>query len=426
MKRSVGILLLLVLLVGVFPVRAEQPAPIQHATINGMKVMLQQTKSELTEVTLLLKSGSGLDPKGKRGTALLMNFLVEQILAADNKEYGDYSISTYPDYTVINFSTTASDLKLVLQEVKYLLTSPLYHYDFINDLIELYSSEVIAAPVFGKAYAKVGALMYGANHPYNEELTPESIKAIRGEDVYRWYRKTYQPGNAILSITGGGDIDIKQLQKFFTPMLSETLDQRLLVDPVFPEKNKSVDYVDPNGRIATLCMGYPAPRIWDPEYPAFNVLVYYLENFQHYFEELRVKEGLMYSEFIYYTVLEKPKAPNLVFMTMTDRESIPLVEERTVRLLQNLAQNGIEQKQIDGIVRVMKAEIKKQTLSGEGQALRNALSEYLQTRLLYGQNYLDELEKVKTEDIKAAVAKYFKHYVRVAYIPEKKAKNLYH
>ncbi|HYH01806.1 MAG TPA: hypothetical protein VEC37_01785, partial [Bacillota bacterium] len=263
MKRIVGMLLTWVLIMAVIPVRAEKSSPIQHTTINGMKVMLQQNKSELTEVTLLLKSGSGLDPKGKRGTALLMNSLVEMKLAAANEEYGDFAVNTQPDYTVINFSTTASDLKLVLQEVKDLLTAPLYSYDIITDLIEVYSTEIMAASVFSKAYTKVGALLYGADHPYSEDLSPEGIKAIRGEDVYRWYRKTYQPGNAILSITGGGDVDIKQLQKFFSPMLSETLDLRLLINPIIPDKNKSANFVDPNGRIATLCMGYPAPRVWD-------------------------------------------------------------------------------------------------------------------------------------------------------------------
>lgn len=426
MKRKLGIILLtLALALTVSPVGANGSSRVEYTTVNGMQIMLQQTDSELTEVSLLLKSGSGLDPKGKRGTALLMNSLVELKLFSSKEEFGDFNVLTYPDYTVINFKTTATELKLVLQEIKELLTTPLYSYDIITDLIEVYSTDIMAAPVFNKAYTKVGELFYGVNHPYNEVLSPQSIKAIRGTDVYRWYRKTYQPGNAILSIAGGSTMSIKKIEKFFKPMLSEKVDHRLMIEPIFPKKNISADFEDPNGRIATLCMAYPAPRLQDPEYPAFSVLVYYLENFQHYFEELRVKEGLMYSGFVYYNVLEKPKAPGIIFMTMTDRESLPLVEARTVALLSKLRRDGIDQKQIGQIVKTIKAKAKNQVLAGEGIAYRNALGEYLQTRMLETDYFLGMLEKVKTADIKTAVTKYLNYYVRVAFIPGKKAKGLY-
>jgi predicted Zn-dependent peptidase len=417
---SVGLFLLAAL-----PVGAEKAPWVEHTTISGMKILLQRTDSELAEVSLLLKSGSGLDPHAKQGTALVMNSLVNLKLNSGSDEYGDIEVNTFPDYTVINFATTREDLSQVLREVRQLLTQPLYNYDMIMDLKELYSTDLLAISPWAKVYQKFGEYFYGTVHPYSERMDSATLKKIKGADVYRWYRKTYQPGNAILSITGGTQLSLKKIAKIFKQMQSETVDQRLLVEPVIPGQNQTVEFEDPNGRIATLCMGYAAPRLQDSEYPAFRVLNYYLENFQHYFEELRVKEGLMYTGFVYYNYLEKPNAPSMVFMTMTDRDTLPKVETKTVQLVNDLITEGIDQSQIDQVVRTLKAEAKNQAMAGTGLAYRNALGEYLQTALLYEVNSLPLLEKVTTKDIKKAAAKYLQHYVRVAYIPVQQAKDLY-
>lgn len=426
MRLKTGLFLLLVIFLAVsLPVGAENPPRIEHTTINGMQVLLQRTDSELLEVSLLLKSGSGLDPATKQGAALVMNSLVNLKLSGGD-EYGEVELNTYPDYTVINFSTTGDELKRVLQEVRELLTLPLYNYDIIVDLKDLYSTDLLATSVWAKAYRKFGEYFYGANHPYNEKMDSETLKAIRGEDVYRWYRKTYQPGNAVLSIAGGTKLSMKKIEKFFNKMQGETVDRRLMINPVIPVGDQQLQFEDPNGRIATLCMGYAAPRIQDPEYPAFRVLNHYLENFQHYFEELRVKEGLMYTGFVYYNYPEKPQAPSMVFMAMTDPDNLAKVETQTVAVVNNLIKNGIEQPQIDQVVKTMKAEADNRAIAGKGVAYRNALSEYLQTSLLYDVNSFALLEKVTTEDIKKAAAKYLKNYVRVNYIPSKQAVDLYH
>lgn len=47
------------------PVWADGPARIERTTVNGMPILLQRTNSDLVEVTMLLKSGSGLDGKKK-------------------------------------------------------------------------------------------------------------------------------------------------------------------------------------------------------------------------------------------------------------------------------------------------------------------------------------------------------------------------
>jgi predicted Zn-dependent peptidase len=427
LKTRLFLTLITIFVVATLPVGAEtaNPPRIEHTTISGMQVLLQRQKSELLEVSLLLKSGSGLDPESKQGVATVMNSLVNLKLSGD-EEYGNIELATYPDYTAITFSTTGNELSRVLQAVRQLLTVPLYNYDMIVDLKDLYSTDLLAISPWAKAYQKFCESFYGTGHPYNDRMDAATLRAITGEDVYRWYRKTYQPGNAILSIAGGAKLSLKKIEKFLSNMDGETIDHRLMIEPLLPTVDQKLQFEDPNGRIATFCMGYAAPRIQDPEYPAFRVINYYLENFQHFFEEVRVKRALMYTGFVYYNYPEKPQAPSMVFMAMSEPGNLAKVETQTVAIVNNLIAKGIEQSQIDQVVKTMKAEADNRALAGKGIAYRNALSEYLQTSRLYDVNSFALLEKVTTADIKKAAAKYLQHYVRIAYIPSKQEPDLYH
>ncbi|MGE5581148.1 MAG: M16 family metallopeptidase [Bacillota bacterium] len=425
-KRIAVLFLLFLVISSLLPVLAAQDfSRIDRTTVNGMNILLQKNGSKLVEVALLLKSGSGLDPVDRKGVALIMNELVMLNLLYNSKvELGEVNVETNPDFSLITIKTTSDKAEKALEKVKELLSYPLYSYDIISDLKEIYGTDIKGIPALTKSYFEFTKEFYGQDHPYNNWVDPDSIAAISGTDVYRWYRQTYQPGNAILAISGGCRQNIEQLEKLFSDIRSEQVDRRLLIKPVLLDKDLDLEEEDPNGRGTSIVIGFSAPRIQDPEYPAFRVIAYYLEEYQHYFEELREKEGLIYTEIVYYNYLEKPKAPNIVFATMTDPESLKTVELKTLGIVKQLAETGIEQAEIAKVVKAMKAEITAKKASGKGLAYLNALSQYLQTQLVYDENLAPKLEQVKTEDIKKAAAKYLQHYIKVAYIPKKLAEDL--
>ena len=422
------ILLVAVVLIGSIPIRAEDnskqaAAWIDRTTVSGMNILLQNTDSQVVDIVLLLKSGSGLDSSAQKGAALIMNQMVYFKLKYSKIKIGSIDVETYPDYSLISFKTTNSGLDKALVEVKDLLTEPLYSYDWITDLKGLYSTDLKGESPFFRAYNDFTAEFYGPDHPYNDRLEPDKMLAVSGKDVYQWYRKTYQPGNAILSITGKTDQSVNDLNKFFSNMNTESVDRRLTITPVKLEKDTQIDRPDLNSRESTITIGYAAPRFWDPEYPAFRVIAYYLNDYMHYFEELRVKEALFYVGDVYYNYLEKPKAPNIVFLTLTDPGSVQTVEARTMEVVNKLINEGISQAEIEQVIKAMKAQREGMSESEKNYAVRNALSQYLQTQLVYDENLMAGLSKVKTADIQQAAAKYFKHYVQVVYTPKEMPEN---
>lgn len=425
---KLGVLIILVILVSFGQIFAENDSKkasawIDRTTVSGMTILLQKTDSKVVDVVLLLKSGSGLDPANKKGVALIMNSMVSGLIRFSKTKIGDVNVDTFPDYTLISFKTTNSGLKKALSVIYALLSEPIYSYDNVTNLKGLFSTDLKGMPPYYRAYYDFTAEFYGADHPYNDRPDPEKIMAITGKEVYEWYRKTYQPGNAILSITGKVGQSIKDLNKFFADMHTESVDRRLIINTVNLEKDAHFEQADLNGRIGSISIGFSAPRLWDPEYPAFRVMAYYLEDYMHYFEELRVKEGLFYAGFVYYNYMEKPKAPNIAFVTMTDPASVKRIKERTLAIVNGLVEQGISQSEIDRVIKAIKANQAGLSESQKNTAIRNALSQYLQTQLVYEENLMARLSQVKTEDIQKAASKYFKHYIQVVYTPREMAEN---
>lgn len=403
---------------------SKQPSAwIDRTTVSGMTILLQKTNSKVVDVVLLLKSGSGLDPAGKKGTALIMNQIVYSVARYSSVKIGEVNVDTFPDYTLISFKTTNSGLKKALPVIYFLLSEQIYSYDSVINLKGLYSTALKGRPPYFQAYYDFTAAFYGANHPYNDWTDPEKITAITGKEIYEWYRKTYQPGNAILSITGKVSQSIKDLNKYFADMPTESVDRRLMINTVNLEKDVQLEREDLNSRISAISIGFSAPRLWDPEYPAFRIISYYLEDYMHYFQELRVKEGLFYAGFVYYDYMEKPKAPNIAFITMTDPPSVKKIKERTLAIVKELIDQGISQPEIGQIINSMKASQAGLSESQRNTATRNALSQYLQTQLVYEENLMAKICQVGTEDIKKAAAKYFKHYIQVVCSPKEMAEN---
>jgi predicted Zn-dependent peptidase len=415
-----AIVVVFLTLFSVLPAMAEEPSQIERTTVSGMRVFLEKNQSEIAEIALLLRSGSGLEPPDKRGIAAMMNTVVHWVLNDPHAKVGLIDINTTPDYILIRMTTLAREIKPALERIKRLLTEPSYDYDTVTDLKGLYQTEIKATPAFTRAYIDFTKAYYGDTHPYNDWPSRESILAITGADFYKYYRQTYQPGNAILSITGNVRQSISDLERFFSKMKNETVDLRLLVQPVLLKEDQRIEREDSNGKAVSICIGFSAPRIRDSDYPAFKIIEYYLNEYFHYFEELRVKEGLFYTPAIYYNCLEKPDAPNIVFLSMTEPGSTKKVEAETFKIVKRMIEEGIEQSEIERVLKAMEAGEKANSFVKDRAAL-HALSYSLGTQLVYFDKLWPKLKQVTTEDIKKVAAKYLQHHITVTFIPQKRA-----
>ena len=62
-------------------------------------------------------------------------------------------------------------------------------------------------------------LVYGANHPFGEFLTIESINNISLDDVINYYQTYAKPNNAYLTIVG--DVEFEEIKKSVTKLFNK-------------------------------------------------------------------------------------------------------------------------------------------------------------------------------------------------------------
>ena len=118
-----------------------------------------------------------------------------------------------------------------------------------------------------QSYFDFNREFYASNHPSNDILDSASIEKLTVNDIFKWHRLTYRPGNAILSISGGFKETMKHLEKFFRGMPSGTIDKRLMVKPVKMGKDSQLKEVGLNGKwLDRIGIGAPDEDLNSPAF----------------------------------------------------------------------------------------------------------------------------------------------------------------
>jgi hypothetical protein len=101
-----------------------------------------------------------------------MNSLVMLKLKYGPAKFSQVDVETYPDYSLVTLKTSPGNLSKALQEIKELLSYPLYSYDVIADLKNIYGTDIKGIPAFSRAY-------YELNREFTVKITLITTGLIR-------------------------------------------------------------------------------------------------------------------------------------------------------------------------------------------------------------------------------------------------------
>lgn len=209
--------------------RSKQPEPGPAPTINlqdpntfslknGLKVLVVENH-KLPRVSIQLTMDNPLIVEGdKAGTADLVSSLLgkgsQTISKDDFNEEVDFLGST------INFgsqSAFANGLSKYFNRILELMADAGVNPNFTQEefdkererIIEgIKSSEKSVSAIAGRVQ---GLLAYGADHPFGEYTTEETINNVTLADVKKFHNDYFRPNNAYLIIIG--DVNFKEVQK---------------------------------------------------------------------------------------------------------------------------------------------------------------------------------------------------------------------
>ncbi|MGB8298395.1 MAG: pitrilysin family protein [Polyangia bacterium] len=198
---------------------------------NGLRVILAEShKLPLVGVEMVVRTGSGANPRNKAGLADLVADMLDEgtatrsatAIAEEIAQLGA-TLSTHAtwDASSVSVSALTENIDRALDVWADVLLRPAFSEDDLarvrENLLSTLARRKDSPPlVAGLTFARA---LYGENHPYGWPLggTEESVRRIARADVQNFFQTFYRPNNAVLVVAGDmRETDLRaQMEKRF-------------------------------------------------------------------------------------------------------------------------------------------------------------------------------------------------------------------
>ena len=289
----------------------QRPDYVEFQLANGLRVyLIEDHRLPLVSGSLLIRTGSRLDPPGQGGLA---DFTAELLRSGGSQRYPREALNRWLETRAadiesdmgtaagtVGFSGLATDLSPLLATTLDLVRHPVFPQDRLDLLKQQYRGAIARQndkpeSIVRREFPK---LVYGAQSPYAAEVTLTDLDRIRRSDLIDFHRRYYQPQRMILGLVGDFDAArVKaELQQLTADWSAGTT--RDLPIPSARQVNASgLWLVDrPQQNQSYVQMGQLGDRFSDPDFPALSVLNEVLNGFGgRLYNQVRSRQGLAYS-----------------------------------------------------------------------------------------------------------------------------------
>lgn len=199
------------------PLHFDPPDAAKHRRVLKNKVpayMVEDHDLPLVTVSVLVRAGSYLEPKGKEGLASAVGTQMRQggagsLTAEQFDEEVDFlaanmmaGVAGTSASASVNF--LAKDADRALELFFDMLRRPAFQ----QDRLDLYKTQVLQNlerrndNTAGIEQREWSRLMYGADHFSTSQVTKASVDAISRDDLVAFHQQWFHPGNFIFAISG--------------------------------------------------------------------------------------------------------------------------------------------------------------------------------------------------------------------------------
>jgi zinc protease len=241
----------------------------------------------LVSFSLSILGGSAqFEPADKRGVAgLAASMLSEGTKTRDGEALSSamqligttIGVGVGSESGSVSFISTAGKFPAALELCADMLVNSTFPADALERLraqrlVALTQAKAQPGAVASRVFPRV---LYGAAHPYGAMTTEESLKAITRDDVVAFVKAYFQPGRAIIVVTG----DVK------TAAVKATVEKALAAwpaggtkpdfsYPAVPDRRPTTIYLvdKPGAAQSTFAIGNPGPPRSTADYYAISVM----------------------------------------------------------------------------------------------------------------------------------------------------------
>lgn len=321
-----------------FPAFEERKLP------NGLRmVVVEQHETPSVSVRLLVPAGKVFSPVAQAGLAEATAALLregtatrtsQQIAETIDSVGGALATNGSLESAFVTAQVTSDQIDLALD----LVSDVVLHPTFPAEELERWRSQALSGLQIQQADAQyLGDVTFKralfGSHPYGQPSsgTPESVQALKREDLVAFHRRQYVPNEAILAIVG----DVKTAEAFAK---AESFfggwkrGEEFRIPPVEAEPRRQVVVVDKPDAVQTqIWVGQVGLAYRDPDHftaEVYDALVGSSTNSRLY-EEVRRKRGLSYGAYSEFLLPSQPGyfAANTYTKTESTAEALGLVLE---------------------------------------------------------------------------------------------------
>jgi zinc protease len=264
------------------------PVWTKSTLLNGADFIVSE-KHDLPLVSFTITFMGGADqfePANRRGLAAITASMLSEGTKTRNGEALSNALQLLGTTVSANIAAESGTITFLSTTAKFaqvldILADMLVNSTFPADALERLRAQRLVALTQGKAQPAFIAgrvyprIVYGAAHPFGQYTTEESFKAITRDDVVAFDKSYFQPGRALVSVTG--DVDTTKVKATVEQALAswgKGGEQPKFDYPSLPERRPTTIYLvdKPGAAQSTFAIGNPGPPRSTPDYYALQVM----------------------------------------------------------------------------------------------------------------------------------------------------------
>jgi len=410
---------------------------------NGITVIVKpEAGSGLVAVDAIVKAGAGQESIQTAGVGNFVSRLLlastraksaEMVASIADEVGGNIATSWEPDTSSIRAITTSTGFDKAMNLIGDCLSEANFEPQWVEQQRKslLAGLKVSKDDVFDRAYCDLRQSLYednGYRRPYT--VTERAVSLATAQDLQKFFSMYYAPNNLVLSIAGDVTPDhaFQQVQRAF----AGTVARKLPIDRGVPDE--SIDRCkfhasEGDAGAAYLLLGWLAPAVGSPDYPAFAVVSTALGGGKGsmMFQEIRQKRGIGYEIGTMYPKLKYQS--HLVAYVVTDpfKNALPgrtpdLVlddaKKAVIALTEALKSKPLSPEDLE---RAKGYTIGTYALGHQHLSERAYLlgwAEAVGLGYAFDSGYADAIQKVTAADVQRVAEKYLANYSAVLVLPK--------
>jgi len=177
----------------------------------------------------------------------------------------------------IEFQSTTGKFPGALEILSDMLENPAFPAEALERLraqrlVNLTQAKDRTTQIASRVFPRV---LYGTAHPFGRNVTEESLKAITRDDLVAFHKNYFQPGRALVSVTG--DVQTAAVKATIEKALaawSKGGEKPTFSYPALPAQHPTTIFLidKPGAAQSTFAIGNPGPPRSTPDYYALEVM----------------------------------------------------------------------------------------------------------------------------------------------------------